>query len=337
MDKARDAFRTISEVAKWLDTPAHVLRFWESKFTQVKPVKRAGGRRYYRPTDMMLLSGIKKLLHDDGVTIKGVQKILREQGVKSVSALSQPLDDDTPIPKAEDKVVPFVEPAIDEVAPQASDAEPSEKIVPLHTPAEPEASDPLPPVEEPEETVAQPINDTVESAPEVSVEGTAEATPQEADVTSEETAAPEVSDHVEAAQDVEPVPPEDIDQTVGEEEVPADAAVSEALTKPEPADSSDENPQAEVADAESDEISGGADETELASADETDSLSEEMDSPKVAQVDVPADPEDEDTLSPSGITAQMLRSADLAALSARKDELAPLYQRLVTLRERMGS
>lgn len=88
MPKSRDAFRTISEVADWLETPPHVLRFWESKFTQVKPVKRAGGRRYYRPGDMELLGGIKKLLHDDGMTIKGVQKVLREQGVRHVAALS---------------------------------------------------------------------------------------------------------------------------------------------------------------------------------------------------------------------------------------------------------
>ena len=88
MAKSADAFRTISEVAEWLDTPAHVLRFWESKFTQVKPVKRAGGRRYYRPQDMMLLGGIKKLLHDDGMTIKSVQKLLRQEGVKHVSAFS---------------------------------------------------------------------------------------------------------------------------------------------------------------------------------------------------------------------------------------------------------
>ncbi|MDA7424158.1 MerR family transcriptional regulator [Thalassococcus lentus] len=94
MAKSRDAFRTISEVAEWLDTPAHVLRFWESKFTQVKPVKRAGGRRYYRPADMTLLGGIKKLLHEDGMTIKGVQKILREQGVKHVSSLSIDIDSD---------------------------------------------------------------------------------------------------------------------------------------------------------------------------------------------------------------------------------------------------
>lgn len=93
MVKSPDAFRTISEVADWLGIQAHVLRFWESKFTQVKPIKRAGGRRYYRPADMLLLGGIKKLLHDDGLTIKGVQKILREEGMTHVSSLSASLDE----------------------------------------------------------------------------------------------------------------------------------------------------------------------------------------------------------------------------------------------------
>ncbi|SLN18799.1 MerR family transcriptional regulator [Pseudooctadecabacter jejudonensis] len=87
MSKSRDAFRTISEVSDALDTPAHVLRFWESKFSQVKPVKRAGGRRYYRPADVDLLSGIKRLLHEDGMTIKGAQKLLREQGVKHIASM----------------------------------------------------------------------------------------------------------------------------------------------------------------------------------------------------------------------------------------------------------
>ena len=91
--KSPEAFRTISEVSEWLDTPAHVLRFWESRFAQVKPVKRAGGRRYYRPADMALLGGIKKLLHEDGMTIRGVQKILRSEGVRHVAALSPPVDD----------------------------------------------------------------------------------------------------------------------------------------------------------------------------------------------------------------------------------------------------
>lgn len=91
MKKAPEAFRTISEVADLLDTPAHVLRFWESKFYQIRPVKRAGGRRYYRPDDVALINGIRVLLQDRGMTIRGVQRILQEQGVKAVAALGLPL------------------------------------------------------------------------------------------------------------------------------------------------------------------------------------------------------------------------------------------------------
>ncbi len=88
MRKAPEAFRTISEVAEVLRTPAHVLRFWESKFNQVKPVKRAGGRRYYRPADLVLLGGIRALLHDQGMTIRGVQKLLAEKGVRHVAGMA---------------------------------------------------------------------------------------------------------------------------------------------------------------------------------------------------------------------------------------------------------
>ena len=91
MIKSADAFRTISEVAEWLDTETHVLRFWESKFSQIKPVKRAGGRRYYRPKDMLIIGGIKKLLHEDGLTIKGTQRIIKDKGLNYVSNLSKPL------------------------------------------------------------------------------------------------------------------------------------------------------------------------------------------------------------------------------------------------------
>lgn len=84
--KSPEAFRTISEVAEELDLPQHVLRFWETRFAQVKPLKRGGGRRLYRPDHVALLSGIKALLYDDGMTIKGVQKVLREKGTKTVIA-----------------------------------------------------------------------------------------------------------------------------------------------------------------------------------------------------------------------------------------------------------
>ncbi len=84
VQKSPQAFRTISEVALELEVPQHVLRFWESKFSQVKPLKRGGRRRYYRPEDVELLCGIRTLLYDDGFTIKGVQKVFRERGVKHV-------------------------------------------------------------------------------------------------------------------------------------------------------------------------------------------------------------------------------------------------------------
>jgi DNA-binding transcriptional MerR regulator len=96
VQKSPEAFRTISEVADTLDLPAHVLRFWESRFSQIKPVKRGGGRRYYRPQDINLLRGIRDLLYSDGESIKGVQKILREQGVRHVVALGAEIETDTP-------------------------------------------------------------------------------------------------------------------------------------------------------------------------------------------------------------------------------------------------
>ncbi len=84
MDKAPDAFRTISEVAEEINIPQHVLRFWESRFAQIRPLKRGGGRRYYRPDDVDLLRGVRHLLYGEGYTIRGVQRILREQGLAFV-------------------------------------------------------------------------------------------------------------------------------------------------------------------------------------------------------------------------------------------------------------
>jgi DNA-binding transcriptional MerR regulator len=88
LDKAPDAFRTISEVADDLDIPQHVLRFWETRFSQIKPMKRSGGRRYYRPDDVDLLKGIRRLLYGEGYTIRGVQRILKEHGIGSVQRLA---------------------------------------------------------------------------------------------------------------------------------------------------------------------------------------------------------------------------------------------------------
>ena len=89
MEKAPDAFRTISEVASEIDVPQHVLRFWESRFPQIRPMKRGGGRRYYRPDDVDLLRGIRHLLYGEGYTIRGVQRILREQGMTVVQTVWQ--------------------------------------------------------------------------------------------------------------------------------------------------------------------------------------------------------------------------------------------------------
>ncbi|SUZ32503.1 hypothetical protein ROE7235_02264 [Roseibaca ekhonensis] len=134
MRKAPEAFRTISEAADALDTPAHVLRFWESKFSQVKPVKRAGGRSYYRPADIDLLSGIKLLLHDQGMTIRGVQKLLQDKGARHVAAMA-PLGDDV----LDGEVTPPVVIAANDPDPQATGADAAESV-PEPTPPAPETA-----------------------------------------------------------------------------------------------------------------------------------------------------------------------------------------------------
>ncbi|GAA0304420.1 MerR family transcriptional regulator [Rhodovulum strictum] len=168
MEKSPEAFRTISEVAAWLDTPAHVLRFWESRFSQIKPVKRAGGRRYYRPADMMLLGGIKKLLHEDGLTIRGVQKILREEGVKFVSSLSPALDEGADGLLIEGQA----EPAKTEVAtalPPAESLSGPAPEAPMQEDAESEAAEIVPltrrPRPEPDEAMILPGLDLAAAAP----------------------------------------------------------------------------------------------------------------------------------------------------------------------------
>lgn len=102
MDKTQDAFRTIGEVAEELDLPQHVLRFWETKFNQIRPVKRVGGRRYYRPEDVQLVGAIRVLLYSEGYTIRGVQRILKEQGARALIAASRGNGRALPPPRPED-------------------------------------------------------------------------------------------------------------------------------------------------------------------------------------------------------------------------------------------
>lgn len=106
MSKSPDAFRTISEVSDELDLPQHVLRFWETRFSQIKPLKRGGGRRYYRPDDVDLLSGIRHLLYDEGYTIRGVQRLLKENGNKFVIAYGR---GEEPVPA---EIAPAEEPVL---------------------------------------------------------------------------------------------------------------------------------------------------------------------------------------------------------------------------------
>ncbi|MDR9485005.1 MAG: MerR family transcriptional regulator [Sediminimonas sp.] len=204
MGKSPDAFRTISEVAEWLDRPAHVLRFWESKFSQIKPVKRAGGRRYYRPQDMLLLGGIKKLLHDEGMTIKGVQKVLRENGVKHVSDLSDPLDDtfadDAPAYQAHSEASAQGSIDVPEDAPQSARVltfpregqpqQPAAKAEPEIQPAEPETQAVEADLEAPD-TPAPQAPDATQDAPHPEPEPEEEQAPPPAEAMPAHTAAPD--------------------------------------------------------------------------------------------------------------------------------------------------
>lgn len=215
MSKSPDAFRTISEVAEFLDIPAHVLRFWESKFSQVKPVKRAGGRRYYRPADMALLAGIKQLLHEDGLTIKGAQKVLREQGVKHVSSLV-PLDENGNEEPVED--APFIEVE----APQPEEtlvafpgtehrADPVSAKPPEPAPAEPE-----PPEPDPEDEKNVVFTDTQTAVvPE-------QSTPDSQDVVPD-------ADHLPADQQAEVLQKAGADETANQTDAPQEQGTSPAL------------------------------------------------------------------------------------------------------------
>ena len=153
--KADDAFRTIREVSDWLEVPTHVLRFWESKFPQVSPVKGAGGRRYYRPDDMLLLGGLQAILHEQGVTVRAAQARLKEEGAEAIAALSRPL------PGAEEAADPVAEVAAAE--PEAAPARPSPMFQPVPQPAQPD--EPGDAHADAPDAVPQPTDATPETVP----------------------------------------------------------------------------------------------------------------------------------------------------------------------------
>jgi DNA-binding transcriptional MerR regulator len=137
--KSPEAFRTISEAADVLDLPQHVLRFWETRFSQIKPMKRSGGRRYYRPSDIALLQGIRHLLYDEGYTIKGVQRILREQGIAHVVSFADQTVAGPPANPPAARPVPAPQP----VAPTIGPAPDPPQISTPQTSLEPARPDPV--------------------------------------------------------------------------------------------------------------------------------------------------------------------------------------------------
>ena len=177
--KSAEAFRTISEVASELDVPQHVLRFWESRFVQIKPVKRAGGRRYYRPEDVDLLKGIRALLYSDGFTIKGVQKVLKERGLRHVAELGRGGVPAKPEPVVIEKLVEkivYIEKPAAVAAPVAPARMPAKKPRATHLRAVP-ATLSLPFFDEPAPLQQRPERDfpVLDSAPEAVVAPAAES------------------------------------------------------------------------------------------------------------------------------------------------------------------
>jgi len=324
MPKSPDAFRTISEVAEWLEIQAHVLRFWESKFTQVKPIKRAGGRRYYRPNDMLLLGGIKRLLHEDGLTIKGVQKVLREEGMGHVAALSAPLDgvtqddldaggdtiDMTPAPMHEDAeqthegvVLPFEQRGSKAAKPAPVEA-PETQVEATSTP-EVSAGD-TPPLPADEPTV-----DATEAEPE-------ETTVTPADTPAEDEAT--LPGFLRHPMTDAPVPPSDNTP----DEAPA-AAQTRTPDQDAPAPTIDSTPEAAPEDS-----------TAKTRDVEAPEINEAPEAPVVAGpkpriIDLPPLTAEEDFPAKPSVLSAALLCRDLPEDSAR--DIAPLLSRLGELRD----
>lgn len=303
MTKSKDAFRTISEVSDWLNTPAHVLRFWESKFSQIKPVKRAGGRRYYRPDDMALLGGIKSLLHDQGMTIKGAQKLIRERGVKYVASLSPSAidEDDADLVDAAEAVEP---PKVDNVVSlsgaRAAAPEPTSDVSFDGNPA----GDDAPPL---------PFGDDAPVA-----KGTADEAPNDADAEPEVAAEPEVE-----ATEPPAAPTED-------------AADHDALPEPDTGEITEPDPVSEpvAASAEEERPLEAAPETAPEDVADPSAVADaspawDENAPYTPSVPVPAEEDEIHIL-------EALAELPPGALAKQAERVAPLLGRLTEIANNMG-
>ncbi|UWQ20702.1 MerR family transcriptional regulator [Jannaschia sp. W003] len=250
-EKSDGAFRTIREVADWLGVPTHVLRFWESKFEHVSPVKGAGGRRYYRPEDMRLLGGIKVLLHDQGQTIRGVAQKIVDEGVEPVMALAPSLDGpeaaqrtrrviregDRDVARDGGRVVPFGRPPaapVDEAQPDVPadlDAAPG--------PAPGEVPEPAPAPVPPEMPDAPPQPDALPEEPDVAERAPADVSvaPQPEDVSSPEDgiAPPQPVDPAETDGEGGPPQPQDPSEIEGDAGPPQPVDLPDEALEPAPA------------------------------------------------------------------------------------------------------
>ncbi|MEO9573779.1 MAG: MerR family transcriptional regulator [Tateyamaria sp.] len=362
MAKSADAFRTISEVADWLGVQTHVLRFWESKFTQVKPVKRAGGRRYYRPADMLLLGGIRKLLHDDGLTIKGVQKILREEGIAHVADLSPPLDDDT-AGQLDADLVSKTDADV-ETAPKPTPIAESLDQAPEHSrpdaAAEPSASAPteqgedagaaLPsfmrgpePSPDPDAEVTPRAPDVPTLTPEMAnfdvgadmSEAGADDTPPDEANPPQETYAPVPEDVPATPPEVpvatfapEPTVPDEVQEpavfSFGAPETPSEAVFERGLAEETPSEAPTETPQSEPT----------PNAAPMFTHTESDAEPEPVAPPRPRIVDVP----DDDGIEAADFSPSLLtRATTLRQLTpVQADALSPLMAQLTALRDRMA-
>ncbi len=360
MAKSADAFRTISEVAEWLGIQAHVLRFWESKFTQVRPIKRAGGRRYYRPSDMLLLGGIKQLLHEDGLTIKGVQKILREEGMSHVSALSMPLDELTQSQMDDTPEAAFVD------APEEPDEEKGVVLnfeaVPAkeepETAVEPEisAKQDVTPEPEPERPTPVPLTNESTDAPDTTAQSLAESdevpepvAPVAAKTAIEETTEPAAESGADAVEgpEVPPQEPQVAPESRSDTPLAATAEPADAETI-QPTAPEGQAPDSNTADlpaflrrpmadqpAPTDNAPPAPVAAEDMPAESAPSEPEHSPAPKPRVIDMPVlTPEHEIAASPSALTA-VYRTRHLSTAQAK--QVAPLLAKLTILRDSMAA